>query len=179
MSVFRKGLSPRQTALAMIGAKAGSQVLVLGADDPALAGEIALVTGLNGRTLVVDPDAAAEKRVEAAAGEAGALIEFTRAPRTMLPLDTDTFDVVVIPGLATLSAEERVLTVAEGLRVTRPGGRIVIVAREKRPGLFGALSAKTPVLAPETAQELLSSAGARAVRRLAAQDGIAYYEGRK
>ncbi len=97
----------------------------------------------------------------------------------MLPLDTDTFDVVVIPGLAALSAEERVLTVAEGLRVTRPGGRVVIVAREKRPGLFGALSVKAPVLGPDTATALLTSAGARAVRRLATQEGVAYYEGRK
>ena len=179
MSVFRKGLSPHQTALAMIGAKAGSQVLVLGADDPALAGEVALVTGLNGRTLVVDPDVAAEKRIETAAGQAGALIEFTRAPRTMLPLDSDTFDVVVLPGLAALSPEERVMTVGEGLRVARPGGRVVIVAREKRPGVFGVLAPKVPLIGAATATELLSSAGARAVRRLAVQEGTAYYEGRK
>ncbi len=179
MSLFRKGLSPHQTALAMIGAKAGSAVLVLGAGDPALAAEVALVTGLNGRTLVVDADAAAEARIQAAAGRAGALVEFQRAPLMMLPFDTDLFDIVVVTGLTSAAPHDRATIVAEGLRVARPGGRILIVAPERRPGVFGVLATRQPVLTPEAANSLLSFAGARAVRHLASQQGTAYYEGRK
>ena len=179
MALFRKGLSPHQTALAMIGAKAGGSALVLGADDPPLAAEVALVTGLNGRTLVVDPDPEAEARVEAAGGRAGALVEFQRAPLAMLPFDADSFDVVVMPGLAARASGDRAAVVAEGFRVARPGGRVVIVAREKRPGLFGVVSTGALVLDAGIATSLLSEAGARAVRRLASQNGVAYYEGRK
>ena len=179
MSLFRKGLSPHQTALAMVGAKPGSAVLVAGAGDLALVGEIALVTGLNGRTLVADPDPAAEARVNEAAGRAGALVEFLRAPLAMLPLDADTFDVVVLPGLAAQAPADRAPVVAEACRVARPGGRLVIVVQERRPGVFGAWSAGTPTFDSATAIGLLTSAGARAARHLASQSGVAYYEGRK
>jgi ubiquinone/menaquinone biosynthesis C-methylase UbiE len=179
MTLFRKGLSPHQTALAMIGAKAGGAVLVVGAGDLGLAGEVALVTGLNGRTLVADPDPAAAARVETAAGQAGALIEFLRAPLAMLPLDADVFDIVVLPGLAAQAPADRAAVVAEACRVTRPGGRLVIVASERRPGVFGAIAPRTPTLDAATAAALLTGAGARAARHLASQNGVAYYEGRK
>ena len=107
MSLFKKGLSPHQTALAMIGAKAGSSVLVIGASDLELAAEVAAVTGLNGRTLLVDPDPAVAAKAEAAGGKAGGLIEFQRAPLAMLPIDAETFDVVVLPGLAASAPSDR------------------------------------------------------------------------
>ena len=50
---LKKSESSHATALAMVGAKAGQSVVVLGADGP-LAAAIGLVTGLNGRTVVVD-----------------------------------------------------------------------------------------------------------------------------
>jgi SAM-dependent methyltransferase len=178
MSIFKKGLSPHQTALAMVGAKAGSSVLVMGATDLSLAGEVAIVAGLNGRTLVVDPDPATEKGVEAASGRAGALMEFQRAPLAMLPLDADAFDVVVLPGLAGQAPADCAPVIAEAFRVTRPGGRLVIVAREKRGGVFGVLRS-APTLDADVALALLTNAGARAARRLATQSGVAYYEGRK
>jgi ubiquinone/menaquinone biosynthesis C-methylase UbiE len=178
MALFKKGLSPHQTALAMIGAKPGSTVLVIGASDLELTGEVAAVTGLNGRTLVVDPDPGAAAKAEEAGGKAGGLIEFQRAPLAMLPLDAETFDVAVLPGLAASAAGDRPPVVAEAFRVTRPGGRIVIVAREKRAGVFGAFSS-TPTIDPADAISLRSGAGARAVRHLGSQNGIGYYEGRK
>jgi SAM-dependent methyltransferase len=178
MALFKKGLSPHQTALAMIGAKAGSVVLIVGASDLELAGEVAAVTGLNGRTLVVDPDPAVAARAEEAGGKAGGLIEFQRAPLAMLPLDADTFDVAVLPGLAASTPGGRPPVVAEAYRVTRPGGRIVIVAREKRAGVFGAFGS-APTIDPADAAALLTTAGARAVRHLGSQNGIGYYEGRK
>ena len=163
----------------MVGAKTGSSVLVMGASDTTLAAEVALVTGISGRTLVVDPDPNSEKRVETAGGQAGSLMEFLRAPLGMLPLDSDTFDVTVLPGFALDAPHERTTVVAEAFRVTRPGGRIVIVSRERRPGVFGAIAPKLPTLEPDAATSLLSNAGAKAVRHLASQNGVAYYEGRK
>ncbi len=178
MALFKKGLSPHQTALAMIGAKAGSSVLVIGASDLDLTAEVAAVTGLNGRTLVVDPDPGVAAKAEAAGGRAGGLIEFQRAPLAMLPIDADTFDVVVLPGLAAAAAGDRPSVIAEAFRVVRPGGRLVIVAREKRAGVFGAIGS-SPTIQPDEATALLTNAGARAVRHLGSQNGVGYCEGRK
>lgn len=178
MSLFKKGLSPHQTALAMIGAKAGGAVLIVGASNLELAGEVAVVTGLNGRTLVVDPDPGVAAKAEAAGGRAGGLIEFQRAPLAMLPIDADTFDVVVLPGLTGSAAGDRPPVVAEAFRVARPGGRLVIVAQEKRAGVFGAFGS-APTIEPAEATALLTNTGARAVRHLGSQNGVGYYEGRK
>jgi SAM-dependent methyltransferase len=163
MALFKKGLSPHQTALAMIGAKAGSSVLVIGASDLDLTGEVAVVTGLNGRTLVVDPDPGVAAKAEEAGGKAGGLIEFQRAPLALLPIDPDTFDVVVLPGLAAQPPADRAPVVAEAFRVARPGGRVVIVAREKRAGVFGAFGS-TPTLEAAGATARLNNVGARAGR---------------
>jgi hypothetical protein len=84
----------------------------------------------------------------------------------------------VLPGLAAAAPADRPPVVAEALRVARPGGRVVIVAREKRAGLFGALGG-TPTLEPADAVALLTNIGARAVRHLGSQNGVAYCEGRK
>ena len=54
----------------MVGARAADAVAVLGApgpDEAALAAEIGLATGLNGRTLVIDVGTEARTRVETAA----------------------------------------------------------------------------------------------------------------
>ena len=96
----------------MVAARAADTVAVFGAPgtaEAALAAEIALTTGLNGRTLVIDVGTDARARVEAAAAKAGALVEFEWAPVTMPPLDADTFDVVVINRqLASLDRRNRV-----------------------------------------------------------------------
>ena len=178
MALFKKGISPHQTALAMIGAKAGSTVLIVGASNLDLTGEVAAVTGLNGRTLVVDPDPGVAAKAEAAGGRAGGLIEFQRAPLAMLPIDADTFDVVVLPGLAAAAASDRPPVLAEAFRVTRTGGRLVIVALEKRAGVFGAFGS-TPTIEAAAATALLTGVGARAVRHLGSQNGVGYCEGRK
>jgi hypothetical protein len=74
--LFKRGSSPHQTSLAMIGVQAGERVLFLGRSHPALAAELARVTGLNGQVLVVAPTAL-QPQFEAAAASAGALIELS------------------------------------------------------------------------------------------------------
>jgi ubiquinone/menaquinone biosynthesis C-methylase UbiE len=164
----------------MIGAKAGDEVLVIGAGDAALAAEIARVTGLNGRLVVVDRAEGARARVEAAAGRAGALVEFEDAPPTMLPIDPDSYRIVVIANrLSSLAGSDRAGCCAEACRVLKPGGRLVVIDGARRPGIFGLFSQQSATIAEEEVLTLLARSGARAGRRLAAVDAVAYYEALK
>ena len=137
MKWFKEGLSPHQTALAMIGAKRDQRILVVGAGSGPIAAEVSLVAGLNGRVLVVDRDPATQMVVEAAAARAGALVEFERAPSTMLPVDPEAFDIAVLHGeLGVLTPDDARLATAEARRVLRAGGRVIVLERTSRPGLF-------------------------------------------
>ncbi len=164
----------------MVAARAADTVAVLGAPGPAaaaLAAEIGLETGLNGRTLVIDVGTEARARVEAAAAKAGALVEFEWAPVTMLPLDTATFDVAVINRqLAALDGHNRVACCQEALRVIKPNGRVVVIEGVRRPGLFGLIPVRIPGLAPDDVKDALTRAGAKAVRQLADVDGVVFFE---
>jgi len=164
----------------MVAARAADAVAVLGAPgavEAALAAEIGLETGLNGRTLVIDVGSEARSRVEAAAAKAGALVEFEWAPVTMLPLDAGTFDVAVINRqLASLDGHNRVACCQEALRIIKPGGRVVVIEGVRRPGLFGLIPVRIPGLAPDEVKDALTRAGAKAVRLLADVDGVAFFE---
>jgi ubiquinone/menaquinone biosynthesis C-methylase UbiE len=175
---FRKGLSPHHTALAMIGAKPGDRVLMLGAADPGLAAEVALVTGLNGSTTVCDPVATARANVEAAARDAGALVEFEDAPLTALPAADGSFDVAVLLGTAPPAGTHASAVCVEAMRVLRPGGRLIVIEGTKAGGFFRAKPSVPRRPAPEILA-LLDEIGTRARRELADVDGVAYYEGRK
>jgi len=164
----------------MVAARAADTVAVMGAPGPAeaaLAAEIALETGLNGRTVVIDVGTEARARVEAAAAKAGALVEFEWAPVTMLPLDAQTFDVAVINRqLASLDGQNRVACCQEALRIIKPSGRVVIIEGVRRPGLFGLFPTKIPGLPPGDVKDALTRAGAKAIRQLADVDGVVFFE---
>ncbi|HEX5216287.1 MAG TPA: methyltransferase domain-containing protein [Vicinamibacterales bacterium] len=173
---LRKFGPSHATALAMVGAKAGQSVVVLGADGP-LAAAIGLVTGLNGRTVVVDATEGAAARVQAAADNAGALLEFVRAAPDVTTLDAATFDVAVLrASLASRGADERATIISEAFRVTRDGGRVVVIEGAKRGPVFGG---REPRLDSDHIQALLTAAGGRAVRQLADVDHVVYVEARK
>jgi ubiquinone/menaquinone biosynthesis C-methylase UbiE len=173
---FRKGLPPYHAALAMVGVKRGNQVVVVGAADPDLTAQIALVTGLNGQTLVVDR-ADARERVEAAARRAGALVDFEAAPPTSLPVAAESADVLVLMlGLASLTTDERARAVAEAMRVLRPGGRTIVVEGGKAAR---AAAAPHEAISADAVLALLAGVGGKAVRTLATVDGRTYYEARK
>ena len=164
----------------MVGARAADAIAVLGAPgttEAALAAEIGLETGLNGRTVVIDVGPEARARVEAAAAKAGALVEFQWAPVTMLPLDAGTFDVAVVNRqLALLDGRNRIACCEEALRIIKPPGRVVVIEGVKRPGLFGLFPTKLPGLPPDDVKEALTRAGAKAVRLLADVDGVVFFE---
>lgn len=179
MKLFRSGLPPHHTALAMIGAKPGGRVLVIGAANGALAAELALVTGLNGRTLVVDRSAPMRERVRAAAARAGALVDYEDAPASMLPLDADTFDVVVIQHALAVAAD-RPQIVADAARVLRVGGRVIVIEGAPRAGVFGAIArSAAPKTDAEALLQTMNGAGLKAVRVLGESGGMLYMEGTK
>jgi ubiquinone/menaquinone biosynthesis C-methylase UbiE len=162
--------------MAMVGAKPGQSVAVLGADGP-LAAAIGLVTGLNGRTVVVDISNGAAMRVQAAADHAGALVEFVSATPDATTFDDSAFDIAVVrAGLAARDADARARVVAEAMRITRDGGRVTVIEGAKRAALFGGREDR---LDSDQIQMLLTAAGWRAVRQLADVDGILYVEARK
>jgi ubiquinone/menaquinone biosynthesis C-methylase UbiE len=177
MPIFRRGLSPHQTALAMIGVKPGDEVLVIGSGDAVLAAELARVTGLNGRLLVVDRADGAQARIDAAAARAGALVEFEDAPPTMLPIDPDSYQIVVINNrLSSLNAADRADCCAEARRVLKPGGRLSVIDGARRPGMFGLFSQPSTTISGDEILKLLAQCGVRSGRQLGASEGIAYYE---
>jgi ubiquinone/menaquinone biosynthesis C-methylase UbiE len=177
---FRKGLPPYQAALAMIGAKAGDNVIVAGAADPRLIAELALVTGLNGETTVVDDSPEAEQRVTAAAAEAGALVEFVRAPPASSTLEPASRDIAVLmAGLRATDEHGRGALVDEALRVLRAGGRTIVVEGTRRTGPLAALRTGPAKLSGEEVLRLLDRPDTRAWRHLGDADGVSYYEARK
>jgi len=165
------------TGLAMVGARAGDRVLILGAGNVTLAAEIAGATGLNGRTLVVDVGTEARTRVERAAVKAGVLLEFEWAPVTMLPLNSGDFDIAVINHqLVQQEGRNRVACCEEALRVVKSRGRVIVIEGLRRPGLFGLLPSRQPGLPAEESRAALIAAGATAARQLAEVDGVIYLE---
>lgn len=163
----------------MVDPRPGNIVLVLGAADPELTARCGASTGLNGRTVVTGRSKDDEQRIADAARAEGALIEFVNAPPAMLPFDSGTFDIVVIPHLAAGPGGEATSVVAEAVRVARPAGRLIVITGQKRAGVFGALQSTPPMPAAETIISMLTAAGTVAARKLAAADGLAYFEARK
>jgi len=166
---------PEQGAVVMLGIKPGDRVLLLGAARPELAGAIGAVTGLNGQTTVVDRAPGAKDRIATAAAGAGALVDFVAAPIALLPTDSQTFDMAVLPaGLAALGTDAPSV-LAEAIRVVRPGGRITICEPLPRQGLFR-LAQTAPLTDPKDVVARLTAAGLRAARHLGSLDGTAYFE---
>jgi ubiquinone/menaquinone biosynthesis C-methylase UbiE len=176
MSWFKKGPSPHQTAVAMVGAKPGSIVVVLGAGDGGLAAELALVTGLNGQTVVVDPAAGSEATVTAAAAEAGALVDLEHALLTALPAGSGTVDVAVIQNQLGASGSARQAIVAQANRVIRPGGRVVVIEGREPRGFFASQRNQAAALDGAAVLALFEGSELRAARALAETNGLAFIE---
>jgi ubiquinone/menaquinone biosynthesis C-methylase UbiE len=179
LKLIKRGSNlPFEPAVAMVGVKPGDKVIVLGAGTPALAAAVAAVTGLNGQTTVVDSSPAAKAGIDRAAAGAGALVEFTTAPLTNIPIDPDLFAVSILPsGLAALGTDSPMI-LAEAIRLVRPGGRITVCEPVARPGLFK-LAQTRPLTDPVHVVQRLTAAGLRAARHVGTLEGIAFIEAAK
>lgn len=180
---LKKPLPSEPLAVAMSGVKLGDRLLVVGCTDPVLVAQLAQKTGLTGRACAADEDA---RRVASAARtieREGALVETITAPVTMLPLDAETFDIVVLRDvIGALDTHRRLACVAEALRILRPGGRCVVIETAPRGGIGGLLNKRTlsaEYVSSGGAERALGAAGFRAVRRLAERSGLAFTEGAK
>src|SRR5688572_4976585 len=121
--IRRRHDQPFDPVVAMLGVKGGDRVLFCGSGRPDVAGAVGAVTGLNGQTTVVDRQDGAKARVAAGAAAAGALVDFTDAPLTMLPFDSGQWELAVIPyGLTTLG-DSAAAVLSEAAPVVRWGGR--------------------------------------------------------
>ena len=173
-------------ALTMAAARMGERVLQIGIDDPALATALAAKAGLSGyAALVVDGTSQAE-RATGAAAEAGVFLDVKVAPLHALPLESASFDLIVVHGMrGLLASSEEVVpggVLGEAYRVLRPGGRTVVIEAVRRGGLGALLrpaSVDEKYMESGGTESILTAAGFRPVRTLAVREGYRFTEGLK
>src|SRR5262245_25463045 len=135
---LRKAKRREPVPITMTGVRMGERVLQVGVDDPATAGAIAAKAGLSGSASAIVNDADSEARLQAAATEAGVLIDIQNAPLDRMPFADAAFDVVIVHNvtarLDALDASLRSGALHQCHRVLRSGGRIVTIEPGTRRG---------------------------------------------
>jgi ubiquinone/menaquinone biosynthesis C-methylase UbiE len=175
---LRKSTS-ESLSVSMAGVKLGDRLLVVGCSDPMLIAQLASKTGLTGRAAAVD---ARENAVAAAADVAareGALLEAFTAPWNALPLEGDTFDVVIIRDvLPYVDAAKRAWCLVEVHRVLRPGGRCLVIDGSAKKGILhvGRSDAVLSDYAAAGPSATLLTHGFKAARVLAEREGLVFAE---
>ena len=114
----------------MIGARLGDRFLSFGAGDPALIAALARVTGLSGRAVAHAASRDEASRLESSAEAAGVLVEVVESSSDRVPFDEGDFDLVLVDAVSAPFAR----LLPEIRRVLRPGGRVVLVVRQKQTG---------------------------------------------
>jgi ubiquinone/menaquinone biosynthesis C-methylase UbiE len=164
----------------MTGVKLGNRVLVIGCSDEPLIAALAAKSGLTGRAVALDESQARTAMAERVAQREGALIETIVAPTSMLPLDDNAFDIVVLRDvLPAIEPEARIRTAQEAWRVLRPGGRCLVIESAARGGLgtvFTRAGGDAQYAAAGGAAGVLKAGGFLAVRTLAERGGVSFVE---
>ncbi len=162
----------------MTGAKLGDRILVVGCGDPGLIAALAAKAGLSGRTCAVDesPDVAAQAgRI---ALKEGALVETSSAAPYAVPLEGESFDLVVLRDVVTRDGQSRAPVVQEAWRLLRAGGRCMVIDTLARGGVTAMLRGRSTVPAESATVtiDILKDQGFFAVRTLAERDGLRFVE---
>ena len=176
---FFQGMK-RQSALpplsvSMTAAKLGDRVLVMGCGDPMLIAAIGGKTGLTGRTLAADPSSDRCRAAEVVALREGALIETMTSDLQSIALDGGSFDLVVLRDATLVEPGALGAIASEARRLTRPGGRCLLIDGTPRTGLAAMFGGGTKP-DPTAATAALNAAGFAAVRTLADRDGQIFVE---
>lgn len=169
-------------AVSMTGIKMGDRLAQIGCGHGGRLAAIASKVGLSGRAVAIVPDEVSAARAQKGASRAGVLVEVDVAPPMRLPVEENAFDVAVIDNtdglLSNAAADDRAGTIREGLRILRPGGRLIVVGATTRGGIR-ALFTRAPGGPPFDAGPCLLAEGFKTVRILAERDGLQFLEGVK
>lgn len=178
-----RALDPLQVA--MTGVRMGERFLQIGCDDRALLAGLGAKVGLSGGVALAASDEATAERGRAAAAKAGILLEVRVGPPASWAFDAGAFDMVVVDdtrgALAARSADDRAVCLAAAWHALRPGGRIELVERVARGGLFSGNrpAPSSQYLTAGGPEGALRAAGFDPVRVLAEKDGFRFTEGMK
>ena len=173
--------------IAMSGVRMGERLLQVGIDDPAMLGALAAKVGISGHAVVATIDERSAERARAAVADASTLADVIVIADGNLPLDDNSFDVVVVHSanglLATLNDPTRLRLLQELRRVTRDGGRAIVIEPGERSGVK-AMLAPAPKKnehyeAAGGTTAAMQAAGFRPVRLLADRDGYRFIEALK
>ena len=114
----------------MIGARLGDRMLSFGAGDPGLVSALAKVTGLSGRAVAHAASPEEARQLTFAADAAGVLVEIVESAPAALPFEEGDFDLALVDAVSAPVGA----VLPEIRRVLRPGGRVVLVVRQKVAG---------------------------------------------
>lgn len=178
---LRKTKGREPLPITMTGVRMGERLLQIGVDDPALAGAIAAKVGLSGAAALAVSDEPGAARANAAAAEAGALVDVTVTALETLPYPDASFDVVVVHGMRSAVGGSApgvsVEALKQCLRVLRPGGRCIAITPGRRTGLGALLRPAPPEAASDSAAAALGAAGFHPVRVVGDLEGLRFTEG--
>lgn len=180
MKLFGAKSSLSPLVVGMTGVKMGDRIVQIGCADGARLAAVAAKVGLSGRAVAIAPDDAAAARAQKGAAAEGVLIEILVTAPTELPLEDTTFDLAIVDDtnglLSRMTDADRAATMAEVLRVLRPGGRAMVVGSLGGRGLGTLFGSSAPTLDLRPA---LEHSGFRFVRHLAEREGLSFVEGLK
>ena len=180
--LVKRRTDPFQLEVGMAGVKLGDRIAQIACAHGGRFGAIAAKVGLSGHAAVVVEDADSLARAQKGAAQAGVFVETHQGPSTHLPLDTASFDLVLLEDsagfLAGHSEGDRADIAREVARILRPGARVLIVQSLPASGWSTIFSrgTQTPPVDP---RPTLEAHGFKLTRILGEGEGLRFVEGVK